>query len=173
MCSTLHAWFVFTKFVLLGAVAMCDESTYQAVVVVNTVNRMRLLPFFAVSYARQGCGTGQTMLLSTVVCCCLFVLYRNFKVLWKSWFAFTHKWHHQAWICSASLPVNHDSLLLFSRYSRYRFRTRVLTAGANSQTSLRTTVLGHSLEMPICIAPTALHGIAHLSKEHGAIKGKK
>ncbi|PIK48382.1 putative hydroxyacid oxidase 1 [Apostichopus japonicus] len=53
-------------------------------------------------------------------------------------------------------------------FQRFRFRPRVLNS--TLVTSLSTTVLGHDIKMPICISPTALHGLAHPSKERGAIK---
>ena len=53
-------------------------------------------------------------------------------------------------------------------FARHRLRPRVLVDV--SQTSARTTVLGSEVSMPVLVAPTALHRLAHADGEPGTAR---
>ena len=41
-----------------------------------------------------------------------------------------------------------------------------------SQCDLSTTILGHPISFPVCVAPTALHGIVHHDGEVATARGQ-
>jgi len=51
-------------------------------------------------------------------------------------------------------------------FDRYRLRSRVLTG--NEPTGLETQVAGHTLSLPVLLAPTGILGLSHWSGELGA-----
>ena len=55
-------------------------------------------------------------------------------------------------------------------YSRYRLRPRVLRDVSNRQ--LSTTILGHPVDFPICISPTAGQGFATVDGDKETARGK-
>ncbi|CAD5121893.1 DgyrCDS10355 [Dimorphilus gyrociliatus] len=54
-------------------------------------------------------------------------------------------------------------------FKRYKIRPRILRDVSNIDTS--TTILGYKISFPVCIAPTAMHGLAHDEREIGTCKG--
>ena len=53
---------------------------------------------------------------------------------------------------------------------RYRLRPRMLRDTTNTDTS--TTVLGHRINFPVAVAPTAFHCMAHHDGESGTARGE-
>ncbi|MFT4624335.1 MAG: 4-hydroxymandelate oxidase [Myxococcota bacterium] len=54
-------------------------------------------------------------------------------------------------------------------FSRWRLRQRVLVDVSNRSTA--TTVLGHPVDLPVLVAPTAFHGLAHADAEVATAAG--
>ena len=53
---------------------------------------------------------------------------------------------------------------------RLRLRPRVLRDVSNINMS--TTILGNKIDFPVCVAPTALHKLAHPDGEVATAKGR-
>ena len=53
---------------------------------------------------------------------------------------------------------------------RLRLRPRVLQDVSNINMS--TTILGNKIDFPVCVAPTALHKLAHPDGEVATAKGR-
>lgn len=62
-------------------------------------------------------------------------------------------------------------MFFFSFYLRLRIRPRVLID--ISKRSTKTNVFGLDLDIPIGIAPTAMHRMAHCDGEKATARGKK
>ena len=54
--------------------------------------------------------------------------------------------------------------------NRLRLRPRVLRNVSNIDMS--TTILGHKIDFPVCVAPTALQKLAHPDGEVATAKGR-
>lgn len=54
--------------------------------------------------------------------------------------------------------------------SRLLIRPKVLVNVENVDTT--TTILGHTISSPICVAPTSLHAMAHHDGEYATARGK-
>lgn len=54
-------------------------------------------------------------------------------------------------------------------FKRYKIRPRILQDVSKINTA--TQILGHDISFPVCIAPTAMHGLAHDEREIGTCRG--
>ena len=69
----------------------------------------------------------------------------------------------------AAVNVNHEVSKLMRASHRYRLRPRVLRDV--SSVDMTTNVLGEKVAIPICLAPTAMHGAAHKDGELATARG--
>ena len=60
---------------------------------------------------------------------------------------------------------------MFLLYDRYRLRPRCLRDVSHRVT--RTSILGHNIEFPVGVSPTASHGVIHKDGEKATARGTK